>query len=230
MRMILAAVLATCGLAIAPSPAWSVPGYCPPFCDRIPDSAWIDPTSIPLYSTYSWPGLAGLAVTAPAPRFKFEEVCASPPVADDARNYAVAARAVVPNPERQWQLQVQVLHWRGEPAQSGDIALHTFQTAASALRNCQLTAPLNSPSITTRQLDRMAAVISGFGPGGWCCTNTCWPTRAAAPWSNWPCGRRPRRWSSGRRCPTRRCWTRWRRRCAPPISVRAGEAVRACRR
>ncbi len=166
MRMILAAVLATCGLAVAPSPAWSVPGYCPPFCDRIPDSAWIDPTSIPLYSTYSWPGLAGLAVTAPAPRFKFEEVCASPPVADDARNYAVAARAVVPNPERQWQLQVQVLHWRGEPWQSGDIALHTFQTVASALQNCQLTAPLNSPSITTRQLDRTAAVISGFGPGG----------------------------------------------------------------
>ena len=154
MRMILAAVLATCGLAVAPSPAWSVPGDCPPFCDRIPDSAWIAPTSIPLYSVYRWPGLAGLAVTAPAPRFKFEDICASPPVADDARNYAVAARAVVPNPDGQWQLQAQVMHWRGEAWRGGDTALDTFQTAVSALRNCQLTAPLNSPSITTRQLDR----------------------------------------------------------------------------
>ena len=94
--------------------AWSVPGDCPPFCDRIPDSAWIAPTSIPLYSAYRWPGLAGLAVTAPAPRFKFEDICASPPVADDARSYAVAARAVVPKPDGQWQLQVQVMHWRGE--------------------------------------------------------------------------------------------------------------------
>ena len=166
MRMILAAVLATCGLAVAPSPAWSVPGDCPPFCDRIPDSAWIAPTSIPLYSVYRWPGLAGLAVTAPTPRFKFEDICASPPVAEDARNYAVAARAVVPNPDGQWQLQAQVMHWRGEAWRGGDTALDTFHTAVSALRNCQLTAPLNSPSITTGQLDRAAAVISGFGPGG----------------------------------------------------------------
>ena len=164
--MILAAVLATCGLAIAPSSAWSVPGDCPPFCDRIPDSAWIAPTSIPLYSTYWWPGLAGLAVTAPVPRFKFEDICASPPVADDARSYAVAARAVVPKPDGHWQLQVQVMHWRGEPARGADTALVTFEAAVTALRNCQLSAPLNSPSITTRQLDRMAAVISGFGPGG----------------------------------------------------------------
>ena len=165
MRMILSAVLATCGLAVAPSPAWSVPGDCPPFCDRIPDSAWIAPTAIPLYPVYRWPGLAGLAVTATPPGFRFEETCASPQIAGDARNFAVAARAVVPNPERQWQLQVQVMHWRGETWRGGQTALATFEAAVAALGDCQRTAPLSSPSVTTRQPDRMAAVISGFGPG-----------------------------------------------------------------
>ncbi len=164
MRMILAAVLATCGLAVAQGSAWSIPGDCPPFCDRIPDSAWIVPTAIPLYPVYRWPGLAGLAVTAPAPRFRFEETCASPPIADDARGYAVAARALVGNPEGQWQLQAQVMHWRGEVWRGGETALATFDRAVAALGDCQLTTPLNSPSITTRQPDRMAAVISGFGP------------------------------------------------------------------
>ena len=86
MRLLLAVAVATCGLAIAPSAGWparAVPGECPPICDAIPDSAWIAPTSIPLYPVYRWPGLAGLAVTAPSPRFGFEALCGSPPVADD---------------------------------------------------------------------------------------------------------------------------------------------------
>ena len=69
MRLLLAVALATCGLAIAPSAGWparAVPGECPPICDAIPDAAWIAPTSIPLYPVYQWPGLAGLAVTAPS--------------------------------------------------------------------------------------------------------------------------------------------------------------------
>ena len=62
----------------------------------------------------------------------------------------MAARAVVPNPDGQWQLQVQVMHWRGETAQCGpDGRLATFEAAVAALRNCQATAPLTSPSITT---------------------------------------------------------------------------------
>ncbi len=97
--------------------------------------------------------------------FRFEETCASPQIAGDARNFAVAARAVVPNPERQWQLQVQVMHWRGEAWRGGQTALATFEAAVAALGDCQRTAPLSSPSVTTRQPDRMAAVISGFGPG-----------------------------------------------------------------
>ena len=169
MRMMLAAVLAACGLAVAPPmpgwPAYALPMDCPPNCDRIPDSAWIEPTAIPLYSTYHWPGLAGVAVTVTDPHFRFEEGCGTPPVVGDARDFAVAARAVVPQPEGQWQLQVQVLHWRGETWRGGDTALATFRTAVAALRVCQLTAPLASPSLTTDSAERMAAVVSGLLPG-----------------------------------------------------------------
>ena len=129
MRTILAVVVATCGLAVAPSnTAGAVPGVCPPICDAIPDSAWIAPTAIPLYPVYRWPGLAGLAVTAHAPRFTFEEVCATPPTLGDARDYAVAAEATVINPAGQWQLQVQIMHWRGDTAQGGPTASDILET------------------------------------------------------------------------------------------------------
>jgi len=168
MRMMLAAVLAAFGLLVVPDPSWpasATPANCPPNCDRIPDSAWIEPAAIPLYSTYRWPGLAGLAVTVTNPHFRFEEGCATPTVPDDPRQFAVAARAVVPQPQGQWQLQVQVMHWRGETWRGGQLASEVFDDAVSALRACQLTAPLASPSLTTDQPDRMAAVISGLLPG-----------------------------------------------------------------
>ncbi len=168
MRMMVAAILAAWGLAIAPGavgPAYALPVDCPPNCDRIPNSAWIDPTALPLYSTYRWPGLAGVAVTAINPRFRFEEACASPPVPDDPRGYAVAARATVPQPEGQWQLQVQVMHWRGETWRGGQLAAAVFDKAVAALRGCQLTSPLTSPSLTTDTPNRIAAVISGVLPG-----------------------------------------------------------------
>lgn len=167
--MMLAAVVAAWGLAIAPGsvgPAYALPMDCPPNCDRIPNSAWIDPTALPLYSTYRWPGLAGVAVTATNPRFRFEEACASAPVRpDDPRGYAVAARAMVPQPEGQWQLQVQVMHWRGETWRGGQLAAAVFDKAVAALRGCQLTSPLTSPSLTTDTPNRMAAVVSGLLPG-----------------------------------------------------------------
>ena len=122
MRLLLAVAVATCGLAIAPSAGWpahAVPGECPPICDAIPDSAWIVPTSIPLYPVYQWPGLAGLSVTAPSARFGFEALCGSPAVADDPRAYAVSARSVVLHPAGQWNLLVQVIHWRGDTATGG---------------------------------------------------------------------------------------------------------------
>jgi hypothetical protein len=158
----LAVALATCGLAIAPS-ARAVPGECPPICDAIPDAAWISPSAIPLDSVYHWPGLPGLAVTASATKFGFEALCDSPPVAEDARDYVIAERAVVPNPAGQWNLAVQVLHWRGDIAWSGPIAQGTLDTAKSRLRDCQATAPLASPSITTDQPQGIAAVISVAG-------------------------------------------------------------------
>jgi hypothetical protein len=164
LRVKLAAVVAACGLAFASSsPVNAVPGVCPPICDAIPDSAWIAPTSVPLYPVYRWPGLAGLAVTAADPRFAFEDVCASPPAADDARNYAVAARSTVSNPNGHWQIQAQVVHWRGDTNHGGPAASATLEQARARLRTCQVTAPLASPSISTNDPQRVAAVISVAG-------------------------------------------------------------------
>ncbi len=164
MRVKLAAVLATCGLAFAPSPPVNaVPGFCPPICDAIPDSAWIAPSAVPLFPVYRWPGLAGIAVTAPAPRFAFEDLCASPLILGDPRNYAVAARAVVNNPDGQWQLRAQVIHWRGDAGLGGPTASASLDLARARLRGCQVTAPLASPSITTDEPTRLAAVISVAG-------------------------------------------------------------------
>jgi hypothetical protein len=163
VRLLLAMAVATCGVAVAPAAAWparAVPGVCPPICDAIPDSAWIAPTSIPLDSVYRWPGLAGLAVTAPSPRFGFEALCASPPLANDPRAYAVAGRSVVLHQEGQWNLLVQVVHWRGDTATGGATALSTLQTARSRLQDCQSTAAAVSPSVTTDDRLRIAAVIS----------------------------------------------------------------------
>jgi hypothetical protein len=168
MRLMLAALLTACGLVVSPGaigPAHAVPMDCPPNWDRIPNSAWIDPTVLPLYSTYRWPGLSGVAVTATNPRFRFEEACSTPPVPDDPRSFVVAARASVPQPEGQWQLQVQVMHWRGETWRGGQLAAGVFDTAVAALRGCQLTSPLTSPSLTTDATNRVAAVISGVLPG-----------------------------------------------------------------
>ncbi|HEX9832302.1 MAG TPA: ATPase, partial [Mycobacterium sp.] len=119
--------------------------------------------AVPLFPVYHWPGLAGLAVTAPAPRFTFEEMCASPPLIGDARNYAVASRATVTNPPGQWQLRVQIMHWRGPAAHFGPTATTTLELAGTRLRDCQATAPLASPSITTNDPFRLAAVISVAG-------------------------------------------------------------------
>ena len=166
MRLLLAVALATCGLAFAPSTGWparAVPGECPPICDAIPDSAWIATTSIPLYPVYRWPGLAGLSVTAPSPRFGFEALCGSPPVADDPRAYAVAARSVVLQPQDQWNLLVQVVHWRGGTATGGPTALSTLETARSRLHDCQSTSATASPSITTNEPQAVGAVISDAG-------------------------------------------------------------------
>jgi len=168
MRVILATMLVAGGLTVAVVvvfPARAEPQSCPPICDQIPDTAWIQQRAVPLNSAYNWPALAGMAVqvtgAVPGPRFRFEDVCATAAVPQDARASAVAARAAVFHPDGQWQLQAQILHWRGDTANGGAIAASVFSSAVAALRGCQRGAPLQSPSITSDEPNRMAAVISG---------------------------------------------------------------------
>ena len=226
MRLLLAVALATCGLAVAPSTSWparAVPGECPPICDAIPDSAWIDPSAVPLYPVYRWPGLAGLSVTAPSPRFGFEAMCASPLLANDPRAYAVAARSVVLHQEGQWNLLVQVVHWRGDAATGGATALTTLETAGQGCATANrrhLRRRRRSPP-TTRSASAQSSATRAIRS----CASTCWPTPTAAQSSNWPCGRRCLRRSTGQRRLTRRSSTRWPRHCAAHTSDRAGEAV-----
>lgn len=148
-------------LSLAPPGAAEPMGSCPPACNRIPDTAWIPASSIPLHARYGWPQLAGLAVTARPLRFRFEELCSTPPAAADPRSYAIAERSVVSAFDGQWHLQAQILHWRGDTWWGGTLAKDAVTAAASALRSCQLTNPAASPSITLDEPGRFAAVVSG---------------------------------------------------------------------
>ena len=167
MRLVLATLLTASGLVVgcvSSVAAHADQETCPPVCDRIPDTAWISSSGIPLNSTYRWPSLARVAVPMTGtvtPRFRFEEVCATPAFPQDTRNSAVASRATVTNAGGQWQLQAQVLHWRGDTARGGDNASSVVGFAAAALRGCQLGAAGESPSLTIDEPNRLAAVISG---------------------------------------------------------------------
>jgi hypothetical protein len=168
VRVVFATIVVAGGLVAAlvfvvPAPA--DPETCPPVCDQIPTSAWLQARAVPLNSTYKWPALAGLAVPVTGigagPRFRFEELCGTRPQLQDPRASAVAARATVVHPDGQWQLQAQIVHWRGDTARGGSIAASVFGNAVAVLRGCQQGAPSQSPSITTDEPNRMAAVISG---------------------------------------------------------------------
>jgi hypothetical protein len=156
----LAPALLACGVAATPTAA-AEPYNCPPACDSIPDAAWPAPMTIPLNNHYDWPQLPALAVTAPAERFRFEELCRTPAKAGDPRSYAVTERVTVVNNPGQWQLRAQVLHWRGETWRGGQLVNDAFDAAVDALRTCQRTNPEASPSVTLDEPGRMAAVISG---------------------------------------------------------------------
>jgi len=167
MRVVLATMLITSGLVVARVSAVAAhadPENCPPVCDQIPGTAWISSSKVPLNSIYRWPSLASAAVVitgTTTPRFRFEEVCATPAFSPDTRSFAVASRATMANPQGQWQLQAQILHWRGDTALGGQNASSVFAIAAAALRGCQLGVPAESPSVTTGEPNRLAAVISG---------------------------------------------------------------------
>ncbi|OBJ50348.1 ATPase [Mycobacterium sp. 1423905.2] len=139
------------------------PETCPPICDQIPNTAWIQRRSVPMDSVYAWPELSAAAgaLTRTTPRFKFEQVCATPAAPQDSRDAAVAAQVTVAHPDGQWQLQAQILHWRGDTARGGAVAASVFGSAVAALRTCQAGAPTQSPSVTDDEPTRMAAVISG---------------------------------------------------------------------
>jgi len=161
MRMALTVALAAGCLALAPPATAEPAGTCPPACNRIPTTAWVSPSAIPLDSLYDWPQLAGLAVTADSPRFRFEEICGVPKMPGDPRDYAIAERSVVASPAGQWQLQAQVVHWRGETWRGGQLAQAALDAAVAALRSCQAANADASPSLIVDQPDRIAAVISG---------------------------------------------------------------------
>ena len=168
MRLVLAATLIAGGLLVAcvssSGSAVADPETCPPVCDKIPDTAWISSSAIPLNATYHWPSPADSAVPmtgGATPRFRFEEVCATPAFPQDTRNSAVASRVAVEKPQGQWQLRAEVVHWRGDTARGGQSATSVFDIAAAALRGCQLGASAESPSITIGEPNRLAAVISG---------------------------------------------------------------------
>lgn len=167
MRVILATMLLVGGFAVAVIvvvPAQADPETCPTTCDQIPNSAWIQQHAVPLDAVYNWPALAGAAVPltgAGTARFRFEELCDSPALPQDARDSAVVARVTVAHPEGQWQLRAEILHWRGDTSRGGRLAASVFSNAVSALRACQQRTPAESPSITSDELNRMAAVVSG---------------------------------------------------------------------
>ncbi|MFB1294747.1 ATPase [Mycobacterium sp. pW049] len=163
MRLLFALAIMVSGLVATPRLAQSAPGACPPLCDTIPASAWMASGSVPLSGIYRWPHLAGLAVAVTTPRFEFESWCATPGRDTDPRDFAVAAHADVANPPGQWNLHVQVIHWRGDTVTGGRDALQSLEWARMALASCQMTAAEVSPSITTSTAMDLAAVISDGG-------------------------------------------------------------------
>ncbi len=143
--------------APAPDPNRVPNGNCPPACTHIPDSAWVAPSPIPLDDVYSWPQLAPLSEAVTSPRFEMDYLCAAPPVTDDQRDVAVAAHIMLPNPPGQWQLSVQIVHWRGDPWIAGQHASAVMDNASAVLKN-----ECSSPTA--------GAIVSGvaeqFLPGG----------------------------------------------------------------
>lgn len=143
-----------------PAPSHAAPEVCPPTCNSIPSSAWINPASIPLYDTYRWPPLdASDALTDG--RFRFEQICGSPRSIGDPRSYAIRSTTVVDSGEGEWLLHAQVLHWRGDTLTGGATAQALVVAATDSVRECQETAPEVSPSITTEEPGRLAVVTSG---------------------------------------------------------------------
>jgi hypothetical protein len=146
--------------APAPNPNRPPQGNCPPACTQIPDAAWIDPAATPLYDDYRWAPLAPLSEPVSKPRFKADELCAAGPQTSDERDGSLAARIILPNPPGQWQLQVQILHWRGDPWIAGQRASAVMDAATSLLRN---NCSFNSPGVSVTRIAEQN--LPGGNPG-----------------------------------------------------------------
>jgi len=85
---------------------------------------------------------------------------AAGPIARDERDGALAARIILPNRSGQWQLQVQILHWRGDPWIAGQRASAVMDAATTLLRdNCAI----NSPGVSVTRIAEQN--LSGGNPG-----------------------------------------------------------------
>ena len=96
-----------------------------------------------------------------SPKFEADELCAAGPAADDERASALAARIVLPNPPGQWQLQVQILHWRGDPWIAGQRASAVMDSATKVLRN---NCSFNAPGVSVSRIAEQN--LPGGHPGG----------------------------------------------------------------
>ena len=169
MRLVVVTTLIVGGLLVTcvwPAIGQADPETCPPVCDQIPDTAWIPREAIPLNSTYHWPALAAAAVSmtgAATPRFRFEEVCATPALPQrhsqcrgirqqgDGRRPRRASGSCGPR----WCTGAAT---RAAAEQS---ATSVFDIATAALRGCQLGVATESPSVTVDEPNRLSAVVSG---------------------------------------------------------------------
>ncbi len=101
--------------------------------------------------------------------------------------------------------------------------------AASPCRGASSRRPATSPSITTDEPDRLAAVVSDDASRvmhNYLLADPASSTLVELATVDHPAVAG----ALAVRCPTRRSSTRWRRRCAPPTWVRAGERDAGCRR
>ena len=96
------------------------------------------------------------------------------------------------HPAGQWNLLVQMIHWRGDTATGGPTALDTLETGQVAAARLPIDGRAASPSITTSDAQRrIAAVISDAGHQ--VMHEYLLADPASSTSSNSPCGRRCRR-------------------------------------
>ena len=141
------------------------PDTCPPNCDRIPATAWIDPAAIPLAAKYHWPDLAGIAVprctTAVPLRGGVRDARGCPTTRGLMR-----WRPRPPSPIRPASGSCRFRCCTGAASRGTAGSSPTRSSALGDRPRCgrvRCTAPQASPSLTTDEPGRLAAVLSVAG-------------------------------------------------------------------